>query len=299
MAKIPVGRTIAFAYRFLFINIGTVVGIAWFPALLYGAAAYAAGYYEAIHAGPIAAEDVQANVLYALITMGAIAVTLLATSVASVGLTRQAMGMRKGGAAIYFRAGRTEWRMFAANVRYIAGAVVLVGLAWLVTITAYVLAGVSLTAPAQVPTTPATVLAGLIALFVFIYALVTILRMGFLLGPAVVAETQAGLRRAHDLIQGNVWRMFGVLIALWLPMAMLLMAGLLATIRGALGANAQALTPDQLRQQIDAAFQTNLLPWTIYTAVVLILWWGVFYAGAAYAYRALVPDSTDSGARLP
>ena len=49
MNKIPVGRTIIFAYAFLFRNIGTIVGIAWLPAVLTAAVGYLARTYAMSH----------------------------------------------------------------------------------------------------------------------------------------------------------------------------------------------------------------------------------------------------------
>ena len=49
MKKIPVGTTIAFAYRFLVTEIGTIVGIAWLPAVLSSTVSYFARLYAVEH----------------------------------------------------------------------------------------------------------------------------------------------------------------------------------------------------------------------------------------------------------
>jgi hypothetical protein len=146
-----------------------------------------------------------------------------------------------------------------------------------------------LNAPQAIRPTPAVLLAALISWFVFIYAFVTILRMGFLLAPVVAAEERAGLKRAHDLVHRNIWRMIGVSILLWLPTIVLLATGLVGILRAGLGVPLAEIGPNQMAQRVEGAIETNLVPWTIFTAIVLMLWWGIFYAGAAYAYRALVP----------
>ena len=289
MQKIPVGRTIAFAYRFLFTHIGAVLGIGWFPAVLYAGAAYAARAFEMAHQTEIAAGDGQATFVSSALSVLAILVALFATSLAGIGITRQALGQRAGTPAIYFEAGPMEWRMFAANLRYSIGALALIVLASIVATVAFVLAGIPLEGPQEVRLTAAVILAALIAWFVLVYAFVTILRMGFLLAPVVLAEQKAGLKRAHDLIHGNVWRMIGVLIPLWIPTIALFAAGIVAIVRAG-GGNVAGLGAEQLAQRVENAIEANLIPWTAFTALVLILWWGLFYAGAAYAYRALVPD---------
>jgi hypothetical protein len=126
---------------------------------------------------------------------------------------------------------------------------------------------------------------------VFIYALVTIMRMGFLLPPVVVAEDKGGLRRAHDLTKGNFWRVLAVTLALGLPVLALLLAGEGVVLRSALGPNIANLSATEFMDKAEQAINEKLLPWTIFTTVIFILGSGLVFSGAAFAYRAVAgPD---------
>jgi len=255
MKKIPVGQTIAFAYRFLISEIATIVGLTWIPALIAAVAGYFAQYYGISHSALLEAGDTQTGAAYLAITVASLAV----------------MGF--------------------ASLRFMAGTTVLLALAAGITAFAFVLAGVPLNTPAQAQPTPAALLAGLISWVVFVYAFVTILRMGFLLPPVIVAEEKGGLRRAHDLTKGNFWRMFAVMLALGLPVLALLLAGEGVVLRSALGPNIANLSPAEFMDKAEQAMNEKLLPWTIFTTVVFILGSGLVFSGTAFAYRAVAENS--------
>jgi len=292
MKKIPVGQTIAFAYRFLISEIATIVGLTWIPALIAAVAGYFAQYYGISHSALLEAGDTQTGAAYLAITVTSLAVMGFASAVVAVAITRQVLGQRAPGIVVaYFAAGRSEWRMFGASLRFMAGTTVLLALAAGITAFAFVLAGVPLNTPAQAQPTPAALLAGLISWVVFVYAFVTILRMGFLLPPVIVAEEKGGLRRAHDLTKGNFWRMFAVMLALGLPVLALLLAGEGVVLRSALGPNIANLSPAEFMDKAEQAMNEKLLPWTIFTTVVFILGSGLVFSGTAFAYRAVAENS--------
>jgi hypothetical protein len=157
-----------------------------------------------------------------------------------------------------------------------------------ITALAFLLSGIPLGAPEQIQPSAATILAGLISWFVFLYALVTILRVGFLLPPSIVAEEKGGLRRSYELTKGNVWRALAVLLALGLPLLLLMLGGEAAVLRAALGPDFARMNPTEFFQRAGQAMEAKLLPWTIFTTVIFILGSGLIYSGAAFAYRAAV-----------
>ena len=288
MQKIPVGQTIAFAYRFLVTEIATIIGVSWLPAVLAAVVGYFAQFYAISHSALLEAGDMQTGAVYLAITVASLIVMVFASSVVAVAITRQVLKPRHSGIVVaYFAAGRSEWRMFAAGVRFMAGAFALLGIAAAVALLAFVLAGVPLQAPEQARPGPATFLAAIIFWVVFGYAVVTILRMGFLLPPTIVAEDKGGLRRSHDLTKGNFWRMFAVMLALGLPILILLLAGQGVVLRSALGPNMATLSPSEFMDKAEQAMNEKLLPWTIFTAVMFILGSGLMFSGAAFAYRAV------------
>ncbi|HEY4263691.1 MAG TPA: hypothetical protein VGM72_00105 [Micropepsaceae bacterium] len=288
MKKIPVGPTIAFAYRFLLTEIGTIVGIAWLPAVLSSAVGYFARLYALENRALLDAGDPQAAGIYLLLSLLSLAVLLFASAMVAVAVTRVAMGQERppGALLLYFAAGPVEWRMLGANVRYMFGAGALLALAFLISVAAFFLSGAPLDAPEQLRPTPATILAGVISWAVLIYAGATILRIGFLLPGAVVAEDKGGLRRSHELTKGNFWRILAIILALGLPILFLLLAGEVVVLHAALGPDFMRLSPSAFFQKAGEAMDEKLLPWQIFSAVVFVLASGLIYSGAAFAYRA-------------
>src|ERR1700680_1667444 len=179
MQKIPVGQTIAFSYRFLFAEIGTIIGISWLPAVLSSLASYLTAIYAAFHRANIDAGDPQTVALYLVVSVAGLAVTGFAASMITVAITRHVLGQRSTGVTAYFAAGRSEWRMFAATIRYLLGAAGLIVLVAIITAGVFRVAGLSLCVPARAAASAASISAQLISWAVFLAALMVILHMGF------------------------------------------------------------------------------------------------------------------------
>jgi hypothetical protein len=288
MQKIPVGQTIAFAYRFLFAEIGIIVGIAWIPAILSSFESYLVRIYASMNRAELEAGDRAAAGAYFLVSLGSLLVTIFASSMVAVAITRQILGPRKSGVIAYFAIGKTEWRMFNANMRYLLGIATLIVLAAAITTLAFLLSGIPLDAPEQIRPTLASLLAGLISWAVFIYAFVAIVRMGFLLPATIVGEAKGGLRRSHELTRGNVWRVLLIALALGLPILLLVLGGEAVVLRSALGPGFMRLNPTEFIQRAGRAMDDKALPWGIFSMVVFILGSGLIYSGAAFAYRAII-----------
>jgi ABC-type multidrug transport system fused ATPase/permease subunit len=247
-----------------------------------------------MHRVELEAGDPQATGAYVVVSLLGLLVTVFMASVVAVAITRQVLGQGSSGVVLYFAAGRTEWRMLAANIRYLLAVCALVAFAFLITILAFLLSGVPLDAPERIQPNAATILAGLISWFVFLYAFATILRVGFLLAPTIVAEEKGGLRRSHELTKGNFWRALAVILALGLPLLLLVVGGEVAVLRAALGPEFARMNPTEFFERAGQAMEAKLLPWTIFTTVIFILGSGLIYSGAAFAYRAAAGDSRPS-----
>jgi hypothetical protein len=224
-----------------------------------------------------------------VLSLTSLVVFLFASSMVGVAITRAALGQERppGTLLLYFAAGRTEWRMFAANARYLFGTGALLAFAVVITMIAFLLSGTPLETPDQIRPTAATVLAGLISWAVFLYAGATILRMGFLLPATIVTEEKGGLRRSHDLTKGNFWRVLAIALALGFPFLLLLLGGEAVVLRSALGPDFLRMMPTDFFQKASEAMDAKLLPWQIFSAVIFILASGLIYSGAAFAYRAV------------
>jgi hypothetical protein len=285
MAKIPVGRTIASAYTFLFGQIGPIIATAGGPAVLYAGADYVSRAYLASARAAGGVDANQAGVAAA--GLGAALVALFAVSVAGVAVTRIALGQKTLKPQDFFPLDRTTLRMFAANLRFVIGALILVLIALAITFAAFLLAGVPLNAPQQAQPTLASAAAAIVAWAAFIYVAIALLRMGFLLPAVVVSEEKAGLKRSHDLSEGNTGRLFAVALALIFPLLVLGLIAASAVLSAALGPDfpGSEVTPEILAR-VENAIAERLLTWEIFNAVMFVLYAGLMYAGAAFAYRA-------------
>src|SRR5262245_59504885 len=193
MSKIPVLKTITFAYDLLFTRMGTVAGVTALPAVL----ASAVDYLVRSYSSPEDTEATAATNL--LIWLAGTVVTIFISSVATVGITRAALGIPLGRDAYYFPVGPVELRMFITKLRFWLGVVALLILALLVSSFAFMVAGVPLDGSGPLEPSGATLIAGLASWTAFGYVVFTIFRMGFLLSATVVAEEKGGLQRSHDL----------------------------------------------------------------------------------------------------
>jgi hypothetical protein len=295
MNKIPVGQTIAFAYTFVVRHIGTVAGVAGLPALL----AAVVDYLVRSHSS---AEDSDfAMGTNFLIWLAGSATTIFISSVATVGITRAALGLPLGRGAYYFPVGPLELRMFAAKLRFWLGVAALLVLTSLVATVAFMLAGVPLDGSAAPQPSAATLVAGLVTWAAVAYVVVTVVRMGFLLSATVVAEERGGLQRSHDLSRGNFWRLVVVLLALAAPILVLVSIAGAVILPASLGADYPDVLRDEdmldlMRRGEDAVVQNPLL-WEVFNMAIFILASGLIYSASAYAYRALTakPPQDTSG----
>lgn len=295
MNKIPVGKTVAFAYNFLFTRFGTVAAVAGLPAVIASAVDYLMRSYTTTDEAEAAAAA-GANLLIWL--LGTVT-TIFISSVATVGLTRVALGLPLGASAYYFPVGPLELRMFTAKLRFWLGVAVLLILASLVASVSFMLAGVPIDGAGTVEPSAATLVAGLATWGAFGYAIVTILRLGFLLSATVVSEDKGGLQRSHDLAKGNFWRMVAIVLALGAPILVLVSVASLVILNAALGPDyQQVLEQDgmlELMRRGEEAVAQNLLLWEVFNTAIFILASGLIYGASAYAYRAVtgnpLPDS--------
>jgi hypothetical protein len=292
MHKIPVGQTIALAYRFLFTEIGTILGICWFPALLSSLASYFTAFYAALHRADIEAGYAPTVAAYAIVSVLGLAITIFAASVMAVALTRHVLGRRVTGVVAYFAVGPVEWRMFAASIRYIAGSMLLVILAVIFSGMAFRIAGVPVDATGPMGVAAPDIIAGLVSWVAFIAAFVVILRVGFFIPPTIVAEDGGGLRRSFELTRGNVLRAFAVIAVLGVPVLLLLLGGEAVVLRSALGPALYGLSPAEFFRRAGEAMEQKLLPWEVFTGVIFVLGSALIYGGTAMAYRARIgnPD---------
>jgi hypothetical protein len=271
MNKLPVGQTISDAYGFTFSQLGTIIGLIWFPmvvsTLLNFLPQLAAGYGDATTAAGTSAIEGLAVLL----------LTLLLSAIMYVAVARQALGLRQGPAVFHFALGQPEFRVY--------GALLII----------YFLIAVAVLAQleAQSAGGPASTLATFIALPGAVFLIYLAVRFGFILVPAIVAENRLDFARIWTMTRGNFWRIFAVVVAIVVPLWAVECAGTFALMGKDIAA---ALPPPQttdpqiiqqhlvkLEDVITRHMPQLMFIWLIMAPFSL----GLTLAASASAYRAL------------
>ena len=289
MAKIPVGKTISYAYSFTFGNFLTVVGLAWFPLLLVGIGAYLAlpPYFAGLQAMMATQDPTKLSSAggYMLLFM---IVMFMSFNMIYVAVARQALGLRTGPAFFYFSLDRAFWRLLGA---YLLMFLIVMGVMIAGGIVFGVLAGILVATVGQgvaagaAGVTGAVVLVGLTFFLMF--------RLLFFMAPVTVAEGHRVLRRSWTLSGGNFWRIFAVLLAIMVPLIIVeivlevVIFGFVSL--GPLRPNASPQETIAFYQQIGAQLY-GMLPFLAPVAIVLYaVVIGLLISASSFAYRALVP----------
>lgn len=299
MNKIPVGRTIAFAYSFTFGQIGTVIGLIWLPLLLFFIGDFfATTYYAQGMAAWTAGGDPTAFGKPLLAIMGFYFAALFLIAIVGVAITRQAMGLRKGSALIHFTLGPAEFNLFLSLIAaYLVMVAVLVALILGVLLVIGV-ASVALSAAANAMSKTAAYWTGfgmgVAIVFAAVGALVYVAaRLVFLLAAVTVAEEKIDLIRSWQLTQGNFWRIFLVGLATVVPI-LLVSEGASIAILGPVNVlpNLQVATNTTLQMHQIAAQTKALLenlPLMLGLGFLLAPFnYGLLFSAPAFAYRAIV-----------
>ena len=221
--KISFEQTITGAYRFVFSIILSVIGIGWFPFLLFAgiAGATIVGVLPLFHGLIIEGSDNQIDTARLGVVIGPLIGAFILVIVAGafaqamvyVGLMRKALGQHPGPVYILFSLGSQVWQMI--------GSYLLLGLlAWgRIALAAAAVTAISLVLQKYAPAVQilVTVLLVIACYFFAIYALI---RTTFFIPAVVVAENHIGIRRAWHLGKGNFWRIIGVMLIVLMPLGL-------------------------------------------------------------------------------
>lgn len=283
MNKLPVGKTITYAYTFTFTQLGTIIGLCWFPLVLVAVLQFLPYAFGGDPSAPPANLTEEGRM--GLERFATQLLLMLLYSIMYVPVIRQALGLRQGGALFHFTLGPPEFRLFGALVLFV---LVLMAMAVGIGLLGLVSAGAD--AAAGKNAALALVLAILIfaAVLGFIYA---VIRLAFVLVPITVAEDHVSLTRGWLLTRGNFWRIFVILLAVMVPVYLIHLAGLTAIVGPALFA---PLPPDTTAAQHAIVQRFALIGQHMpeYIGLNLILApfnIGLALGASAFGYRALVP----------
>jgi len=289
MAKIPVGATVAHAYRFAFGRFVDVLKVVWVA----GVAAMVLGYLIQDRAlamdDAVAADQIaRAGQLFIFLLPFYLAAALL-FFLQLEGATRLALGLMPEPGPYYLRLGRPLWRLIG---QHLLALLIIAGLAVAAGLVVGLLGG-GFTAVTEgepdIGTGFAIIIAGLLAYGALIYAAV---RLFFFLAPVVIAE-DAGARRSWTLGGGNFWRILGVQIAVMGPL--LAVAVLLVLAFFGLPPMPDPATDPETARQMGRAWEASVNTgmvrhWYIVfpiSFVFSVLMFGLGCGTQAHAYRAV------------
>ena len=278
MRRIPVVATIRDAYVLAATHLGGVIGLIWVSMVMITVARYFTFYrFYNDFIDFLASNNPAQMGPTVLMMLGYLVAALLLYAVMFVAVVQLALGTRTAPAFIHFAFGPLEWRMFRALFAF-AGLMLLIGMAIMIAVNAVF---------ALVPAAKANqaALSSILVLAMLGIGLVLTARFLLLLPAIAVNETTPALRRAWALSAGNVLPLLGVLLGIFLPVALVFV--LIDLGLGERGAAAMGATP-QL-QMIAAVMQARqTLPLTcglsfFFSPLVIAL-----FAGASVsAWRTL------------
>lgn len=302
MAKIPFEASFAGAYQFLFRRILSIIGTLWLPMLVACGLSAAVVYLIVPHAWwqgqfPVFA-DASPNpaVVWSLVQpclaafVPIMLIIFVFGSMMMVGFMRLALGQKER-CFVFFSLGGDVWRLLAAWILSFLVMMLIVGMA--------VGGGVILAAVGR------SLLHGYGILLVVLYGIAafcfyiyTAVRLTFLLPAVVMAEHKIGLERSWELGRGNFWRMFGLYLAIFIPVA--IVASVLQQIILASPAMLDVMKMAQLHVKPDSAAVLHavwlIIPW--YVGVMLlqhIVTYGLIAGATAKAYLALTEVGEGQG----
>lgn len=309
MNKIPVTRTIAEAYRFTFAGLEKVIGLIWLPVVTLTVGSYFAlgpqlnGMATAMESGDAGQQGPYMAEMLLFEIVGIVLVAVIA-----VAITREILNPLKRPLFLRFGLGGTEFRLVGALVGlYVLFLVFVIAMVLVALALGYFLNSV-------VPSGPGALAAGnmrggafafLVGLILCPVLLYFMIRLSFLVAPAVVMEGRYGIEKSWKLTKGNFWRIVAISLAVALPI--FLVSGVAQLI---------ILGPDyfnphlellrdpaaQARHQVESLhMMAKHLPLLMGLNFLLAPFvYGLMFAAPAFAYRALTSPATDQGAaRLP
>ncbi len=286
MGKIPVGKTVAYAYSFAFGNILNILGVAWFPFVIIGVGGYflLMPYLAAVQSF-LTTQDVSSLGSTLLLLPVFAILCVVCMSMVKVEVMREALGMDPGRKFFYFSLDKPVWRLIGAYLLLIlvmiglgiAGAIVLGILAWLVAM-----------ADANAALLVSTI-GGVI--FALAMALIAV-RLAFLLAAVVVAENHISLKRGYHLTYGNFWRIVAVVLAIVIPLALVQVVVQMTVFGSDFMATSIMPTdsPEEMAaklQVLQTQLQSGLLIMVPIWIVISIINLGLSAGAGAFAYRAL------------
>ena len=308
MQKIPVGATIAHAYRFAFRDFFKILGVMWLPLAIMWLPGL-------LMQKRMMALSAQLNtrpftgiggMIWFLVPFYVVAMILLFMQV--IGIAKLALGARSGPSWFYFSLDRPVWRLAGSFVLLVVAFI----LGWLAVLLGDFLIGFLLRSlTGHIDNKAVTATLGILAIIAmiapwcaFFYSAV---RLSFLLTPVVAAqEPGSALARGWTLGLGNFWRMFAILLVILVPYLVLefillftvMFKGITFPPPHASAAQAtafQVAMNSRAQELMLAVYHYWYVCYPLAIAVV-VLFYGMTVGAQCFAYRALVPAGSETEA---
>ena len=231
-----------------------------------------------------------------------------------VGIARIALGLRRGPSWFYFSLDRPMWRLTGSILLLMLAVIV----GWIAILLGGLLLGFLLGLIAKLANS--SLVSGLIALLVGVGAIAlwcgyiySVVRLSFLLTPVVVAEPEGfALERSWSLGRGNFWRIFVVLLAVFLPFLLLEGIFVFGFMLHGVSFPAPHASPEQIAAyQAAINAQAMAMMAVVYRywyiaypvgIVFVVLFYGLAVGAPCFAYRRLTENDVSApiaGGRLP
>lgn len=293
MKKIPVGATIAHAYRFAFGDFLTVLRAMWVPLTVQTI-------LMVVLIGRIVQfmKALQANDPSATASFGRMLllypIILVLFFMQFLAVTETALGLSPKSSRFYFPLGKKLWRLIGG---FLLALLAMIALVIAAIIGGYVLGFVLQTGlNAVLPPSAARVLTALLGAISFLAGfgglIFCSIRFFFLLAPASIAEERLGVGRAWLLTRGSFWRVFLILLSILIPYLLVEYSAMIAAAGWPQiphDMNAQAVQAARLAWNI-AAVSAIATYWYVAIplfVVMMVLYFGALCSAQAFTYRTL------------
>jgi len=288
MTKVPVGRSIAHAYEFLFGRFFQIIGIAWLPAVLYAVGCYFA--LSNVQAWVNLSDPAAIGRTGGILLCYALLATLI-RAVIAISLTQDALGIRKDITLAHFVVGPRELRLFLGLLLFYLLFAVLYAVVLAISFGLLFAArkyGAGLAPNLALHGTPVAVVASaLLAVALVAWFWLSMLRLLFLLAPVASVEHRLRLARAWELTRGSTLRTFAVVVAVFLPV----MIATWAILRFGIHLDAMAAQPHakpaEALTHLLQLYSANAVPFVVLAGALAVLNGALFAGASAAAYRTL------------
>ena len=219
MNKIPVAQTVAESYRFVFGGLGKVIGLIWLPIIILTVGGYftMVPYFSGM-AGALESGDVSQQGSLLLRELAFEIVMIVLVAMIAVAITREILNPVRRPSFLRFALGPAEFRVVGGLIALFFLMIVFIIILVIVgLVIGFAVSAVLPAAGAAAGSKGAAGIGAVVGAVGCLGLIYVMVRLGFLLVPAVAMEGGYGLERSWKLTKGNFWRIMAVVLLTLLP----------------------------------------------------------------------------------